>query len=141
MLYFAYGMNTNSQGMAWRCPAAVSHGRAVLLDHSFRFAGPADVVKCADTYVDGVLWTITDQCLAALDVLEGYPHFYNRRHKKVLYQGRVCNAITYFMQPGHLDSPPSQSYFDMVLEGYTEHGVPTEQLYNSVYFSTNLELV
>lgn len=139
MLYFAYGMNTNSQGMARRCPAAVSHGRAILLDHVFRFAGPADVVKCPDSYVDGVLWTITPKCLESLDVLEGFPHYYNRRNKKVLYQGRVVNALTYFMQPGHLDNPPSDGYFNTVLEGYTEHGVPTEQLYNSVYYSTTVE--
>ena len=139
MLYFAYGMNTNSQGMARRCPAAVSHGRAVLLDHVFRFAGPADVVKCPDSYVDGVLWSITPQCLNALDILEGYPYYYNRRFKKVLFQGRVCQAMTYYMQPGNLDSEPSAGYFDMVVEGYREHGVPTEQLYNSVYFSTTLE--
>lgn len=138
MLYFAYGMNTNSQGMASRCPKAVSHGRAVLLNHSFRFAGPADVVKCPDSFVDGVLWTITPECLEALDILEGYPHFYNRRNKKVLHQGRVYEAMTYFMQPGHLDSAPSDGYFNMVVEGYQEHGVPTEQLYNAVYFSTTV---
>lgn len=139
MLYFAYGMNTNTENMAWRCPAAVSHGHAILLDHLFRFSGPADVVKCSDSYVDGVLWTITPQCLDALDILESYPRYYNRRYKKVLYQGRVYNAMTYYMQPGQLDSPPSDGYFRMVLEGYKEHGVPTEQLYNSVYFSTTIE--
>ena len=32
-LYFAYGMNTNVNGMAQRCPAAVSHGHAILLNH------------------------------------------------------------------------------------------------------------
>ena len=38
----------------------------------------------------------------------------------------------WYMQPGHLDSPPSDSYFDMVLRGYREHGVSTEQLFNAV---------
>ena len=41
-------------------------------------------------------------------------------------------AMTYFMLPGNLDAPPSESYFNMVLEGYQEHGVPTEQLFNAV---------
>jgi len=36
------------------------------------------------------------------------------------------------MQPGRLDSPPSDSYMNMVLEGYEQHFVPTEQLWNSV---------
>jgi gamma-glutamylcyclotransferase (GGCT)/AIG2-like uncharacterized protein YtfP len=131
-LYFAYGMNTNVDGMARRCPGAVSHGRACLLDHVFRFAGPADVVKCPDSFVDGVLWTITDDCLKSLDLLEGYPYYYNRNYRSVWHEGRIVQALTYYMQPGHLDSPPSDGYFDMVLEGYLEHGVPTEQLYNAV---------
>ncbi len=133
-LYFAYGMNTNITGMASRCPAAVSHGHAILLNHAFRFSGPADVVKCGGSYVDGVLWTITDECLRSLDMLEGYPYYYNRRHKPVRFQGRTVNALVYYMQPGHIDALPSQGYFDMVSEGYRDHGVPTDQLYNALEF-------
>lgn len=129
---FAYGMNTNIEGMARRCPKSVSHGHAYLLDHVFRFAGPADVVKHRDSYVDGVLWAITDDCLASLDNLEGYPYYYTRNLRDVWHDGRIVQALTYYMQPGNLDSPPSDSYFDMVLEGYRDHGVPTEQLYNAV---------
>jgi len=131
-LYFAYGMNTNVEGMARRCPQAVSHGHAYLLDHVFRFAGPADVVKHRDSYVDGVLWTITEDCLKSLDGLEGFPHFYNRNYRRVWHQGRVVHALTYYMQPGHMDQLPSDGYFNMVCEGYQEHGVPVEQLYNAV---------
>ena len=134
ILYFAYGMNTNIDGMARRCPNAVSHGHAYLLDYTFRFAGPADVVKCRDSYVDGVLWTITPKCLDALDILEGYPSFYNRSHREVWYNDRIVHAIVYHMQPGQLDQEPSDGYFNMVLEGYTEHGVPTEQLYNALAY-------
>lgn len=131
-LYFAYGMNTNADGMAYRCPKAVSHGHAYLLNHTFRFAGPADVVKCRDSYVDGVLWTITDDCLASLDILEGYPHYYNRNYREVWHDGRTVRALTYYMQPGMLDHQPSDGYFNTVLQGYTEHGVPTAQLYNAL---------
>jgi gamma-glutamylcyclotransferase (GGCT)/AIG2-like uncharacterized protein YtfP len=137
-LYFAYGMNTNATGMTQRCPGAVSHGRAQLMDHVFRFSGPADVVKCQGSYVDGVLWTITDRCLDSLDILEGYPYYYTRKYRNVRYQNRTVRALTYFMQPGHLDSPPSDGYFDMVAEGYREHGVPTDQLYNALDQSMEL---
>jgi gamma-glutamylcyclotransferase (GGCT)/AIG2-like uncharacterized protein YtfP len=130
-LYFAYGLNTNVNSMAHRCPASVSHGYAKLVDHTFRFAGPADVVKYKGSFVHGVLWTITDECLASLDILEGYPYFYNRRHRPVWFNGRVVHALVYFMQPGNLDSPPSSGYFDMVEEGYRDHGVPVDQLYHA----------
>ena len=136
MLYFAYGMNTNRKGMGQRCPGALSLGHARLIDHSFRFATHADVVKCKGSYVDGVLWTIDDFHLKNLDHLEGYPFYYNRRALRVAHEDRIVMAETYFMQPGNLDNLPGQGYFDMVVEGYKEHRVPTEQLFNNVYQST-----
>jgi gamma-glutamylcyclotransferase (GGCT)/AIG2-like uncharacterized protein YtfP len=86
--------------------------------------------------VDGVLWAIDDFHLNSLDHLEGYPFYYNRRRLRVAHEDRVVMAETYYMQPGNLDSLPGQGYFDMVVEGYREHRVPTEQLFNNVYEST-----
>lgn len=131
ILYFGYGMNTNLAEMAQRCPAAHSLGHAKLLDHVFRFAYHADVIKCSGSYVDGVLWSITPECLAALDQLEGFPTYYNRRDKRVFFQDRVYSAVTYFMQPGHLLDTPSDSYFATLLEGYAQHAVPADQLHNA----------
>jgi gamma-glutamylcyclotransferase (GGCT)/AIG2-like uncharacterized protein YtfP len=136
MLYFAYGMNTNRSGMAQRCPGALSLGHARLIDYSFRFAHHADVVKSKSSFVDGVLWVIDDFHLNSLDRLEGFPHYYNRRKLRVAHNDRIVLAETYYMQPGNLDALPSQHYFDMVVEGYKEHNVPLDQLYNNVYEST-----
>ena len=136
MLYFAYGMNTNRSEMAQRCPGALSLGHARLVDRIFRFATHADVVKCRGSYVDGVLWTIDDFHLNALDRLEGYPYYYNRRCLRVAHNDRIVMAETYYMQPGNLDSLPSQGYFDMVVEGYNQHNIPLDQVYNSVYESS-----
>ena len=136
MLYFAYGMNTNRSGMAQRCPGALSLGHARLIDHSFRFATHADVVKCKGSFVDGVLWAVDEFHIKSLDHLEGYPFYYNRRRLRVAHEDRIVMAETYYMQPGNLDSLPGQGYFDMVVEGYKEHRVPTEQLFNNVYEST-----
>ena len=131
-LYFAYGMNTNQDEMAYRCPGAHSLGHARLIDHAFRFAVHADVVPCAGSYVDGVLWSITDQDLASLDQLEGYPIYYGRQQVRVSQGSRIVLAVCYSMQPGQPDTLPSTSYMDMVLEGYAQHRVPTDQLWNSV---------
>jgi gamma-glutamylcyclotransferase (GGCT)/AIG2-like uncharacterized protein YtfP len=139
MLYFAYGMNTNRSGMAQRCPGALSLGHARLIDYSFRFARHADVVKCKSSFVDGVLWVIDNYHLVSLDGLEGYPFYYNRRKLRVAHNDRVVMAETYYMQPGNLDALPAQHYFDMVVEGYREHNVPLDQLYNNVYESTSFE--
>ena len=131
-LYFAYGMNTNQDEMAYRCPGAQSLGHARLIDHAFRFATHADVVPCKGSYVDGVLWSITDQDLDHLDQLEGYPTYYGRDRVRVSQGSRIVLALCYSMQPGRSDSAPSDSYMNMVLEGYEQHNVPTEQLWNFV---------
>ena len=131
-LYFAYGMNTNQDEMAYRCPGAHSLGHARLIDHAFRFAVHADVVPCEGSYVDGVLWRITDRDLDSLDQLEGYPTYYGRDSLRVSIESRIVQAVCYSMQPGRLDSPPSDSYMNMVLEGYEQHRIPTEQLRNWV---------
>jgi len=132
MLYFAYGMNTNQEEMNWRCPDAVSMGHARLLDHSFRFSTHADVVKTNGTFVDGVLWRITDKCLAELDALEGFPLYYNRRVKTCWHNGRFVQAMTYYMQPGRIDSRPSQGYVNTIVNGYAAHSVPTDQVLNAL---------
>ena len=139
MLYFAYGMNTNTQGMATRCPGAVAFGRARLLGHRFRFAGPADVQVDRRDFVDGVLWDITEDCLKSLDMLEGYPYYYDRKWATVEHDRGEYPALVYYMQPGNLDALPAQHYFDMMVEGYKEHNVPLDQLYNNVYESTTFE--
>ena len=136
-LYFGYGMNTNLHEMAYRCPQAQSLGHARLLDSAFRFATHADVVVAEDSYVDGVLWTITDECLQKLDALEGFPHYYNRIEMAVEHEDEIKNAIVYFMNPGQPDSLPHRGYFDLVIEGYSQHGVPTDQLYNALELTEN----
>ena len=132
MLYFAYGMNTNTQGMATRCPGAVAFGHARLLGHRFRFAGPADVQVDRRCYVDGVLWDITEDCLKSLDTLEGYPYYYDRKWATVELEQGEYSALVYYMQPGHKNRSPSDGYFNCVLEGYQEFAVPTTQLYKNV---------
>ena len=134
MLYFAYGMNTNPKEMATRCPGAVSYGHARLVNHSFRFAQHADVEPCADSYVDGVLWEINEDNLRALDTLEGYPYYYNRVASAVVHGARTYHALVYRMQPGNPASEPTRGYYNLVVEGYRAHSVPTEQLENSLNF-------
>ena len=129
--YFAYGMNTNLDSMDLRCPGARPMGYATLPGYEFRFATHADIVPKLDSYVDGVLWVINFTHLESLDALEGFPSYYNRIELPVYFEGRTFEATTYFMQPGMKDEPPAKGYWDMVIEGYHENGVPTTQLYEA----------
>ena len=79
MYYLAYGMNTNRQAMANRCPKAKPMGGFYLPNHRLVFRGVADFRKDVDMVLPVVLWEISHDCLRALDALEGYPHLYDRR--------------------------------------------------------------
>lgn len=126
-LYFAYGMNTNQEQMAYRCPTAVPMGKAVLPGYRFEFNSFATIVPSPGESIEGVLWAITDSDEAALDVLEGYPEFYDKRHVNV-HQGTNYIAMTYIMNPREQNYPPSDGYYSMVSQGYQHFGLSQQQL-------------
>lgn len=131
MLYFAYGMNTNVAQMAHRCPNAVSLGAAELDGYELVFRGCADIRAREGTTMEGVLWDITDDCLAALDILEGYPTYYTRYDVPVFHNGEWKTAMVYKMNSGDI-FPPNAGYLRMLFEGYSEHGADVTQIYDAV---------
>lgn len=131
MLYFAYGMNTNVAQMAHRCPNAVSLGVAELPGYELVFRGCADIRPNPASGMVGILWDITGDCLAALDVLEGYPTYYTRFRVSVFHKGKWKSALVYKMNNGDI-FPPNAGYLRMLFEGYSEHGADVRQIYNAV---------
>jgi gamma-glutamylcyclotransferase (GGCT)/AIG2-like uncharacterized protein YtfP len=126
-LYFAYGMNTNQEEMAYRCPTAVPMGKAILQGYRFEFKSFATIVPGPGESVEGVLWTITDSDEVALDILEGYPDFYDKKYVTV-HQGIDYIAMTYIMGPREQSYPPSDGYYRMVSQGYQQFGLNQQQL-------------
>lgn len=132
MKYFSYGMNTNPWQMARRCPTAESLGAAVLSNHRFEFKGFATVDVDYESDVDGVLWEIQPADEAALDVLEGYPYYYDKKMVDVIVDGVTVQAMTYFMYPDEVLRMPSNSYYNLVADGYEEHGIVLDQINDAI---------
>ena len=128
MKYFAYGMNTNLDEMAARCPGAVCLGPAWINDYALVFRYCADIEPAAGNWCDGVLWEITEDNLAALDQMEGYPYHYTRFSVMVHTDRGSDTALVYQMTDQSYEQPPSGHYFRMVAEGYVQNSVPTDQL-------------
>lgn len=126
--YFGYGMNTNKGEMAFRCPTAQSVGSAVLMDHAFAFRRFADVYPNEGSVVHGALWTIREDDLRALDMLEGYPVHYDREIMDVVHDGKYVKAWVYYMQDQSRTGLPSNQYLYCLTEGYEQHGLPDSQL-------------
>ena len=128
MKYFAYGMNTNLEQMAARCPGAVCLGPAWITDYALVFRYFADIEPAAGNWCDGVLWEITDDNLAALDRLEGHPWHYTRFSVLVHTDRGSDTALVYQMVDQSFEQAPSGHYYRMVSEGYVQNNVPVDQL-------------
>jgi gamma-glutamylcyclotransferase (GGCT)/AIG2-like uncharacterized protein YtfP len=139
MKYFAYGMNTNQRQMATRCPCAKSLGKATLMEHEFRFSIHADIIPDPEFNTQGVLWEISQDCERALDALEGFPTYYEKKMVRVLHNGKSIEAMTYYMTGDLPDEYPSDGYLEMLFEGYKEHGVDNTQIYSSLALIQQLE--
>ncbi len=94
MLYFAYGMNTNEESMATRCPKAKYLGNYTLYKFLFQFRRVADIDYTGNKKdkVIGTVWDISKDCEKSLDILEGYPTFYTKEYIKTK-KGRMMLYI------------------------------------------------
>jgi gamma-glutamylcyclotransferase (GGCT)/AIG2-like uncharacterized protein YtfP len=128
MKYFAYGMNTNLEEMAHRCPTAVSLGAAWIDDYEFVFRTHADIAESPGSICYGVLWDISKADLRALDMLEGYPYYYNRFRVRVNLGDHFVYALTYQMNDRTYIQEPGRGYLEMVRDGYQQNAVPTDQI-------------
>lgn len=136
-LYLAYGMNTNINQMSYRCPDAISIGRIDISGYRLVFRGVADIEEDSTGILQAVLWDITDKCERSLDILEGYPNFYDKKYINVVIGRKTHQAMIYQMTNDYRSEyyPPSDYYQNMLEDGYYYHGLNLEQIYNAPGFN------
>ena len=135
MLYLSYGMNTNIEQMANRCPGSISIGRVDIPDYRMVFRGVADVEESYGDVLQTVMWDITPACEEALDILEGYPHFYTKIYLDVTFGNKTYQAMMYKMVGERSSySHPSIYYQEMLEDGYRDHGLDLDQIYTAQGF-------
>lgn len=127
--YIAYGSNLNVPQMRFRCPAATVLGTAKLKGWELLFKGSKTgsyltIEECESGEVPVVIWEVTAEDEAALNVYEGFPTFYYKKEFRLKCKGirtgrmRTVTAFAYIM---HEDRPvgiPSDRYMQTCLEGY-----------------------
>lgn len=134
-LYFAYGSNINLGQMKHRCPDASVVGPVTLENYEllFRRGGFATIAPKEGETVHGLLWSLTPACERSLDWYEGYPRFYDKRMVTVRDGlGRSLSVMAYIMDERFRDPVlPTTSYYNGILEGYRQNGLPVAALKNS----------
>jgi len=141
MHYLAYGMNTNLSGMARRCPRAISLGKVTLMDHVLRFKFHADAEYQPGASMECALWTITGECERALDMVEGYPHYYEKKIVQVDMKGIKIDAMIYYMVSATQLQTPSQDYYNNVIQGYYQHDMDLLPLTNAYKDTLFLDII
>ena len=126
--YFAYGMLCDPEVMT----EAEMIGAAVLPNFQFELLRFANVIPTPGAKVSGTLWNISRKFLSELDMIEGYPQFYDRKTVPVTVKGQRYEAAVYTMTPESREQPddtyPSQKYVDKIVRGYQHAGIPLDQL-------------
>ena len=136
-LYFAYGSNMNLDQMDFRCPKAAVVGNVRLEDYRLTFcsrnsgSGVATILPEKGSYVDGVLWKITEDCERHLDFYEGYPNLYGKETITVTDQeNKKIQVMAYVMNAPYKDCPskPSNFYLKGILEGCRQNGLQEQPI-------------
>ena len=131
-LYFAYGANMPVEHMRWRCPDAVPIGAVMLRDWRLVFCDHATIEPSPGSVVPGCLWNITPRCEQALDLFEGFPHYYN----KIWLEQDGDTFMCYDMNPPLTYSAPAPSYIDTLQQGYEDWNLPVDYLDEALYYGT-----
>ena len=130
-LYLAYGSNLNIRQMAVRCPSAQVVGSDTLKDYRLLFRGHVySAVATVEPFEGGLvpvlIWEITPEDEAELDVYEGFPSFYRKETMQTRLNGETHDAMIYIMNVTDTDgrirhlNKPNRYYYDIILEGYRQ---------------------
>jgi len=94
--YFAYASNLYLTQMAERCPSSIFKGKGILRGYRWQInaRGVANVVKSANDWVEGLVFTINAKDQKALDRSEGVRRgFYERQIHPVMLEQIDCGPL------------------------------------------------
>ena len=133
-IYFAYGSNLNKAQMKIRCPKAELVDTGVIKDYRLVFRNVADIFPDPDTGVEVGIWRITDDCLEALDIYEGYPSLYRREmlEAESHREWGTWQGITYLMNRKSY-ALPTPDYYGAIEQGFWDCDLDYSKLQEALH--------
>jgi len=141
-LYGAYGSNLDEEQMIYRCPNATKVGKMTLYDYELVFRNVADLRTKKDASIELGLWEITKGCENRLDTYEGYPDLYDKfkiSNPELEYEFGYNEVMLYQMVDRKWLAPPSESYFQGIVQGYQDFDMDKDYLLYALKRSFNEE--
>ena len=123
--YFAYGSNMLAEQMHDRCPGSTPRGLAHLDDHAFLIneRGVATAVRDHGSVVRGVLWTVSEAHISALDGFEGLAIGNYTREVLPVIEAGDQTAVSIYLASQDTPSTPREGYLERVIAGAELFGI------------------
>lgn len=121
-LYIAYGSNINLEQMAFRCSHSKVVGTSEIKDFELEFRGVATIVPNKGAAVPVLIWKLDERDLPTLNQYEGWPRLYRQEKMEFELNGKTFERMAYLMNYGKI-TPPSQEYYNTILQGYRENAL------------------
>ncbi|NLN91995.1 MAG: gamma-glutamylcyclotransferase [Candidatus Hydrogenedens sp.] len=126
--YFAYGSNLDETQMAERCPMAKLVGKAWLPGYRLFInqRGYANVLSEVQAQTIGLLWELTPEDEASLDLYEGcHRDIYTKCYCTVTDEdGKEEEALVYIDKKNHRFGYPEQDYIERIIAAAKKHDFP-----------------
>ncbi|VEU77865.1 gamma-glutamylcyclotransferase family protein [Mycoplasmopsis columbinasalis] len=127
--YLAYGSNLNLTQMQQLCPDATVICQTTLSNYTLNFKRLTDsaylTLDCTPTstaVVPVVIYQISPRDQEALDAFEDFPTLYNKEIFRINFehnaQMKTIECFAYVMNPAATVALPTQTYWQVCLEGY-----------------------
>jgi gamma-glutamylcyclotransferase (GGCT)/AIG2-like uncharacterized protein YtfP len=128
-LYFAYGANMDTAGMARRCPSSRPLGLARLPRHRWIISGDgyANVVRDPRREVQGILWELALSDVPTLDRFEDVPRLYRKVSQPVITGNGIRRALVYVGRSGDVGRP-RPGYLALVMAAAETAGLRADQI-------------
>ena len=119
----------------WHCV-----GDSEIKDCELEFRGVATIVPKENASVPVLIWELDERDLPILNRYEGWPRLYRQEKMSFELNGKTCEGMAYLMNCGEI-SPPSQQYYNTILQGYRENGLDESYLQTALENSIRQEQI
>lgn len=137
-LYIAYGSNINLEQMAYRCPHSKVAGTSEIKNFELEFRGVVTIVPKENASVPVLIWKLDERNLSTLNQYEGWPRLYRQEKMEFELNGKTFEGMAYLMNYGKI-APPSQEYYNTILQGYRENGLDESFLQKALENSLQMD--
>ena len=124
--------------MAYRCPHSKVAGTSEIKNFELEFRGVVTIVPKENASVPVLIWKLDERNLSTLNQYEGWPRLYRQEKMEFELKGKTFEGMAYLMNYGKI-APPSQEYYNTILQGYRENGLDESFLQKALENSLQMD--